>query len=100
MTLIIVSEMVDWAASTVIRVLVGGGEDECDLKAYDMLGLNSNGTIADLLNGDRLPHAAASLRRGGYPVQDGALRLAIDLILGRQTISADMRTEVCPEARF
>ena len=88
--------MVDWAASAVIRVLVGGGEDECDRKAYDLLGLNFNETISDLLSGERLPSAAAALRAGGYPVQDGALRLATDLILGKQTISAERRTEVCP----
>ena len=90
------TEMVDWAASAVIRVLVGGGEDECDRKAYDLLGLNFNETISDLLSGERLPSAAAALRAGGYPVQDGALRLATDLILGKQTISAERRTEVCP----
>jgi hypothetical protein len=94
-------EMVDWAAATVIRVLVGGGgEDECDRGAYALLGLNSNETICDLLIGERLPNAEAALRDGGYPMQDGALRLASDLIVGRQTISAERRTEVCPTASF
>jgi hypothetical protein len=92
--------MVDWAAAAVIRVLVGGGEDECDRGAYALLGLNSNETICDLLIGERLPNAEAALRAGGYPMQDGALRLASDLIVGRQTITAERRTEVCAAARF
>jgi hypothetical protein len=92
--------MVDWAAAAVIRVLVGGEEDECDRGAYDLLGLNPNETICDLLIGERLPNAEAALRAGGYRVQDGALRLASDLIVGRQTISAERRTEVCAAARF